>query len=44
MTDKKSINEKAARMAEALRANLKRRKAATRKVREADKGQEPERE
>ena len=33
MTDKKSSNEKAARMAEALRANLRRRKAATRKAR-----------
>ena len=32
MTDKKSSNEKAARMAEALRANLRRRKAATRKA------------
>jgi len=32
MTDKPNEQEKAARRAEALRANLRRRKAATRKV------------
>lgn len=38
MTDKKSSDDKAARRAEALRANLKRRKAAGRKAKEADTG------
>lgn len=43
MKDKLSSEASAARRAEALRANLKRRKAATRKAKEPEKEPAPQR-